>query len=256
MIRADLAVGHRQPLHRADARRRRRPPRARRRRDAGDRRRRPASSTSTSCSTRSTRRRAGSLQERHPGLRHAVRRHGRGGRPGRRSTSTRSLSTSRRLVNQLTAGRRRADRFLVNSSRAVTRDRRAPRRPRRRWSATRTRRRRRSRAENAALDAGARGCCRPRCARANTTFVNLRATLDDLDVLVDASKPATKDLAPFLRELRPLVARRAPDDPRPAPAGHARPGPNNDLDRRDAQDAARCSSVATPGVPQRSTRRS
>ena len=41
--------------------------------------------------------------------------------------------------------------------------------------------------------------------RANTTFVNLRATLDDLDVLVAESKPATKELAPFLRELRPLV---------------------------------------------------
>jgi phospholipid/cholesterol/gamma-HCH transport system substrate-binding protein len=41
--------------------------------------------------------------------------------------------------------------------------------------------------------------------KANTTFVNLRATLDDLDVLVAASKPATKDLARFLRELRPLV---------------------------------------------------
>jgi len=41
--------------------------------------------------------------------------------------------------------------------------------------------------------------------KANTTFVNLRATLDDLDVLVSASKPATKDLARFLRELRPLV---------------------------------------------------
>jgi phospholipid/cholesterol/gamma-HCH transport system substrate-binding protein len=40
---------------------------------------------------------------------------------------------------------------------------------------------------------------------ANTTFVNLRSTLDDLDVLVDASKPATKDLARFLRVLRPLV---------------------------------------------------
>jgi phospholipid/cholesterol/gamma-HCH transport system substrate-binding protein len=43
--------------------------------------------------------------------------------------------------------------------------------------------------------------------KANTTFVNLRATLDDLDVLVAASKPATKDLARFLRELRPLVHR-------------------------------------------------
>ena len=39
----------------------------------------------------------------------------------------------------------------------------------------------------------------------NTTFVNLRATLDDLDPLVAASKPATRDLAPFLRRLR-LVA--------------------------------------------------
>ena len=41
--------------------------------------------------------------------------------------------------------------------------------------------------------------------KANTTFVNLRATLDDLDKLVAVSKPGTKQLAPFLRELRPLV---------------------------------------------------
>ena len=41
--------------------------------------------------------------------------------------------------------------------------------------------------------------------KANTTFVNLRATLDDLDVLVAESKPATKDLARFFAELRPLV---------------------------------------------------
>jgi phospholipid/cholesterol/gamma-HCH transport system substrate-binding protein len=40
---------------------------------------------------------------------------------------------------------------------------------------------------------------------ANTTFVNLRATLADVTVLVNASKPATKDLARFLRVLRPLV---------------------------------------------------
>ena len=39
----------------------------------------------------------------------------------------------------------------------------------------------------------------------NTTFVNLRATLDDLDPLVAASIPATRNLAPFLRRLR-LVA--------------------------------------------------
>jgi phospholipid/cholesterol/gamma-HCH transport system substrate-binding protein len=46
--------------------------------------------------------------------------------------------------------------------------------------------------------------------RANTTFVNLRATLDDLDRLVAESKPATRELAPFLRELRPLVSRARP----------------------------------------------
>ena len=38
--------------------------------------------------------------------------------------------------------------------------------------------------------------------QSNTTFVNLRAALDDLDPLVAASKPATRDLAPFLRLLR------------------------------------------------------
>jgi phospholipid/cholesterol/gamma-HCH transport system substrate-binding protein len=64
--------------------------------------------------------------------------------------------------------------------------------------------------------------------RANTTFVNLRATLDDLDQLVAESKPATRDLAPFLRELRPLVSRARPTvaDLRTLIRS---PGPNNDL---------------------------
>jgi phospholipid/cholesterol/gamma-HCH transport system substrate-binding protein len=64
--------------------------------------------------------------------------------------------------------------------------------------------------------------------RANTTFVNLRATLDDLDRLVAESKPATRDLAPFLRELRPLVRRARPTiaDLR---ALIRSPGQNNDL---------------------------
>jgi len=64
--------------------------------------------------------------------------------------------------------------------------------------------------------------------KANTTFVNLRTTLDDLDLLVNESKPATKKLAPFFRELRPLVA-----DLRPTIADLRelirQPGPNNDL---------------------------
>jgi phospholipid/cholesterol/gamma-HCH transport system substrate-binding protein len=81
--------------------------------------------------------------------------------------------------------------------------------------------------ENAAL-ARALGLLPTTLRRANTTFVNLRATLDDLDVLVAASKPATKDLAPFLRELRPLLAAAKPTihDLRLAVR---RNGPDNDL---------------------------
>ncbi len=43
--------------------------------------------------------------------------------------------------------------------------------------------------------------------QANTTFVNLRAAFDDLDPLVEASLPATKDLAPFLHDLQPVLSR-------------------------------------------------
>jgi phospholipid/cholesterol/gamma-HCH transport system substrate-binding protein len=46
--------------------------------------------------------------------------------------------------------------------------------------------------------------------QSNTTFVNLRAALDDLDPLVETAKPATKDLAPFLAELRPVVQKAVP----------------------------------------------
>jgi phospholipid/cholesterol/gamma-HCH transport system substrate-binding protein len=64
--------------------------------------------------------------------------------------------------------------------------------------------------------------------KANTTFVNLRSTLDDLELLVDVSKPATKDLAPFFRALRPLVT-----EARPTVADLrdliSTPGPDNDL---------------------------
>ncbi len=46
--------------------------------------------------------------------------------------------------------------------------------------------------------------------QANTTFHNLRPALNDLDVLVNAAKPATKNLAPFLRQLHPLLTRSVP----------------------------------------------
>lgn len=38
--------------------------------------------------------------------------------------------------------------------------------------------------------------------RTNTTFVNLRAALDDVDPLVDAAKPAVRRLGPFLNQAR------------------------------------------------------
>ena len=63
--------------------------------------------------------------------------------------------------------------------------------------------------------------------RANTTFLNLRATLDDLDPLVEDSKPVAKKLRPFMAELRPLAR-----DARPTFRDLAdilrRPGADND----------------------------
>jgi phospholipid/cholesterol/gamma-HCH transport system substrate-binding protein len=41
-------------------------------------------------------------------------------------------------------------------------------------------------------------------------FVNLRAALDDVDPLVNASKPVARQLGPFLDELRPLAADARP----------------------------------------------
>jgi phospholipid/cholesterol/gamma-HCH transport system substrate-binding protein len=64
--------------------------------------------------------------------------------------------------------------------------------------------------------------------KANTTFVNLRSTLDDLDPLVAESKPATRELAPLLRQLRPLVADAEPTV-RDLRTLISAAGPNNDL---------------------------
>ncbi len=63
----------------------------------------------------------------------------------------------------------------------------------------------------------------------NTTSVNLRATLDDVDPLVDASKPVAREAAALHRAAARLCHRRGPDDPRPEedrppPARRQRPG--------------------------------
>jgi phospholipid/cholesterol/gamma-HCH transport system substrate-binding protein len=46
--------------------------------------------------------------------------------------------------------------------------------------------------------------------RANTTFVNLRATLDDLDPLIEESAPVTPKLRAALAELRPFARQAGP----------------------------------------------
>jgi phospholipid/cholesterol/gamma-HCH transport system substrate-binding protein len=136
------------------------------------------------------------------------------------------LSSSRRLVQEVTEDEGALTRFLVNSSQAVTaiaekRDDLADLVSNANETASAIG------SENAAL-ARALGLLPTTLRRANTTFVNLRATLDDLDVLVAESKPATKDLAPFLRELRPLIAAARPTI-RDLRVAVSQSGPNNDL---------------------------
>jgi phospholipid/cholesterol/gamma-HCH transport system substrate-binding protein len=63
---------------------------------------------------------------------------------------------------------------------------------------------------------------------ANTTFVNLRAALDDVDPLVTASKPAARELRPFLAQLRAAAADAVPTV-RDLDAIVKRPGEANDL---------------------------
>jgi phospholipid/cholesterol/gamma-HCH transport system substrate-binding protein len=64
--------------------------------------------------------------------------------------------------------------------------------------------------------------------QANTTFVNLRFALDDVDPLVEASRPAVRELGPVLRQLRPLA-----NDARPTVRDLSQivlqPGNDNDL---------------------------
>ncbi|MDX6716977.1 MAG: phospholipid/cholesterol/gamma-HCH transport system substrate-binding protein, partial [Baekduia sp.] len=80
--------------------------------------------------------------------------------------------------------------------------------------------------------------------RGNSTFVDLRSTLDDLDQLVNASKPVAPRLAPFFKQLRPLIT-----DARPTikdlSSLISRPGTGNDLiDLLNQQP--RLTQVATP----------
>jgi phospholipid/cholesterol/gamma-HCH transport system substrate-binding protein len=136
------------------------------------------------------------------------------------------LSSARRLVNETTADEGALTDFLVSTSRTVT----TIAEKRDDLSALVGNANATTGAiasENRALSE-ALALLPTTLKRANSTFVNLRATLDDLDPLVSESKVATKQLAPFLRELRPLVR-----DAKPTVADLStlvrRPGADNDL---------------------------
>ena len=137
-----------------------------------------------------------------------------------------ALSTSSRLFNELNADTPTLERFIIDSSELV--------------SALAERRDDLS-ALVGNLNATFRALGNERAAlaeainafpdfmrQANTTFVDLRFTLDAVDPLVEASKPTVRELGPFLNELRPL-ARDARPTVRDLNAIVLRSGKDNDL---------------------------
>ena len=136
-----------------------------------------------------------------------------------------SLSASSKLFNELNRDTPLLERFVVASSKLVTdvADRETDLAGLVDNLATTTTA---IGSEQAAL-ADAIGQLPPFMRRANTTFLNLRAALDDLEPLVEESKPVAKKLRPFMDELRPLAR-----DARPTFADLAemlrRPGADND----------------------------
>jgi phospholipid/cholesterol/gamma-HCH transport system substrate-binding protein len=137
-----------------------------------------------------------------------------------------ALSTTARLVNELDSDQQALQDFIIYTARATT----ALAARRNDLSSLVSNANQTSAAigsESASLNRALKAL--PLTLRqANTTFVNLRSTLDDLDKLVNASKPVAPKLAPFFRQLRPLV-----HDARPTIADLSslisRPGAGNDL---------------------------
>jgi phospholipid/cholesterol/gamma-HCH transport system substrate-binding protein len=155
-----------------------------------------------------------------------------------------TLSTTRRLVNEIGRDERTLQRFLIDGAKAMT----ALAEKRATLTELVSNANEASQGIAAENDALSEILARlpSTMRRANSTFVNLRATLTDLDVLVAESKPATRRLAPFFRELRPLVR-----DLRPTIAdlrrAITRRGPNNDL-LDLTRKAPRLAEVARPAL--------
>jgi phospholipid/cholesterol/gamma-HCH transport system substrate-binding protein len=119
-----------------------------------------------------------------------------------------ALSTSRRLFNELTKDTPTLQRFLVDSSEAVT----ALAERRDDLASLIGNLNETTRALGSQKEALAESIGRlpPFMRRANTTFVNLRSTLDEVDPLVEASKPVAKRLGPFLSQARAFAADAEP----------------------------------------------
>ena len=137
-----------------------------------------------------------------------------------------ALSTTRRLVNEINRDSRTLERFIVDGAKAMTAL--SERRAELTDLVSNANRAAQGIADENAAFSETLARLPTTLRRGNSTFVNLRATLTDLDVLVEESKPATKELAPFLRELRPLVARARPTI-RDLRTAIRRPGADNDL---------------------------
>ena len=137
-----------------------------------------------------------------------------------------ALSTGARLFGELSRDERLLSRFLVDSSELVT-------------ALGQRRRELRGAVEGLGTTftalggqqealGDAVGRLPPFLRRANTTFVDLRAALDDVDPLVDAAKPVARRLGPFLAEAR-LFAAGAEPTVRDLSRTIRAPGGGNDL---------------------------
>jgi phospholipid/cholesterol/gamma-HCH transport system substrate-binding protein len=137
-----------------------------------------------------------------------------------------ALSTSSRLFNEFTRDTPVLERFLVDSSRLVTAV--AERRDDLAGLIGNLNETTRALGNQKEALADSIAQLPPFMRRANTTFVNLRSTLDEVDPLVEASEPVAKRLGPFLAEARAFAADAEPTV-RDLSRTVRRGGPANDL---------------------------
>jgi phospholipid/cholesterol/gamma-HCH transport system substrate-binding protein len=119
-----------------------------------------------------------------------------------------ALSTSSRLFNELTQDTPLLEHFLVDSSKMVTAL--AERRDDLAALIGNLNETTRALGSQKAALADSIGRLPPFMRRANTTFVDLRSTLNTVDPLVEASKPVAKRLQPFLSQARAFAADAEP----------------------------------------------